>query len=52
MTERSLESIKDIEHVNLMAPNKEKIDGFLEEEREKSRIYLETALQFKEKEEV
>lgn len=51
MTERSLESIKDIEKVTLKLPDGEKIDKALAEERKKAKKYLEKALQLKDNEE-
>lgn len=44
MTERSLESIRDIEKVTLNKPNEKMIEIFLENERKKSYDYLKEAI--------
>lgn len=45
MVERSLDKLEEIERVNLLAPNHEKIEKVLNYEREKSKIYLREALE-------
>lgn len=44
MTERSLGSIKDVQRVNLLMPDSQRIDTVLESERERSKQYLRRAL--------
>lgn len=46
MENRSLNSWEDIEKVNLLPPDKEKIENVLGCEREKSKAYLSKALEF------
>lgn len=47
MVERSLDKPEDIERVNLLIPNYEKIEKVLNYEREKSKEYLKQALEIK-----
>lgn len=47
MVERSLDKLEEIERVNLLIPNHEKIEKVLNYEREKSKEYLEQALEIK-----
>ena len=47
MTERSIDSIKDIERVTLKPVDREKIDIVLAEERKRSKLYFQKVLQLK-----
>lgn len=47
MAERSLESVSDTERVTLEAPDAQVIEELLDEERQKSRLYIEETLEIR-----